>query len=182
MTANKPFLRFSDDAQKIFETWLMDLQSRLEDEDLHPAIISHLAKYRSLMPSLALIFHLLEYADGGPAGPVSEKAALMACAWCQYLESHARRLYALALDNGTMAAAALSKKIEGGKLESPFKVRTVQQKGWGRLTSNEEIKEAVAILEENDWVRAVAVQAKGVGRPQEATYQINVSFLNLVVN
>jgi hypothetical protein len=174
MTTLKPYLRFSDDAQKIFEKWILDLQSKIEDEDVHPVIVSHLAKYRSLMPSLALIFHLVDYADGTAEGPVSKTATLQACAWCQYLESHARRLYALALDSGQMAAAALSKKIEAQKLETPFKVRTIQQKGWGQLTDNDVIKEAVSILEDAGWIReATPTNVKKVGRPQEPQYEIN---------
>ncbi len=170
----KPFLRFDAQAEEeVWRPWFMELQRKVEDQDLHPAIASHLTKYRSLMPSLALIFHLVEYADGGPAGPVSKKAAHMAAAWCQYLESHARRLYALALDNGTMAASVLSKKIEEGKLENPFKVRTVQRKGWSRLTDNAEIKEALAILEDAHWVRQVAAPKSTVGRPQEESWEIN---------
>ena len=134
MKTSAPYLRFSDEAQEVFKTWYMDLQNRLDDnEDDHPAIIEHLGKYRSLMPSLALIFHLVEYADGTASGPVSKAATLQACLWCQYLESHARRLYGLALDSGQMAAAALSKKIEGGKLEVPFTVPKIQRKGVGAV-------------------------------------------------
>ena len=178
MKKSKPFLRFSDEAQQIFEKWIMDLQTRLENEDDHPAIIEHLGKYRSLMPSLALIFHLVAVADGTAKGAVSKAVTLQACAWCQYLESHARRLYGLALDNGAMAAAALSKKIEAGKLEAPFKVRAIQQKGWGRLTDNSEIKEAVAILEDAGWIRErVATKKKGFGRPPDPQYEINPKVL-----
>ncbi len=55
---------------------------------------SHVAKYRSLMPSLALIGHLIDGVAGGPTGPVSGGAAARAVAWCEYLQGHARRLYA----------------------------------------------------------------------------------------
>jgi putative DNA primase/helicase len=44
----------------------MDLEKRLRG-DLHPALESHLAKYRKLVPALALICHLV---DGGTAGRV----------------------------------------------------------------------------------------------------------------
>ena len=176
MTTSPNYLRLSNDAQEIFEAWFMDHKKKIEDDDTHPAIVSHLAKYRSLMPSLALIFHLTEWADlgGGVVDPVSSEATLMAAAWCQYLESHAKRLYTLALDTGTAAAAALSKKIKAGKLDSPFKVRTVQQKGWGRLNDSETIKEALAILEDAHWVKAVSVHTpRNVGRPEDPQYHIN---------
>lgn len=46
-----------------------------------------LAKYDKLFPALALILHLIECADTERYGPVTEKAALRAAAWCEYLEA-----------------------------------------------------------------------------------------------
>ncbi len=54
-------------------------------------LLSHLAKYRSLLPSLALLFHLIDGVDTGRRGPVSGAAAAQAAAWCEYLAAHARR-------------------------------------------------------------------------------------------
>jgi putative DNA primase/helicase len=54
-------LRFANDAQDLFESWLTNLELRIRANDLPPSFQSHLAKYRSLMPSLALLFAL---ADG----------------------------------------------------------------------------------------------------------------------
>ena len=49
-----PFLRFDAEAQEVFNDWLITLENRLPTL---PALIQqHLAKYRSLMPSLALLF------------------------------------------------------------------------------------------------------------------------------
>ena len=42
---------------------LLKLEIKLRSDDEDPVIVEHLAKYRSLMPSLALIFHLIEAAD-----------------------------------------------------------------------------------------------------------------------
>jgi hypothetical protein len=38
--------------------------SRLRSGKLSDPLEAHLAKYRSLMPSLALVFQLIEYVDG----------------------------------------------------------------------------------------------------------------------
>jgi hypothetical protein len=67
-------------------------------EDDHPVLLSHVAKYRSLMPALALILHVIDGVDTGVGGPVSGVAAERAAAWCRYLEAHARRLYAPVTD------------------------------------------------------------------------------------
>ncbi|CAK8715796.1 hypothetical protein KKHLCK_04910 [Candidatus Electrothrix laxa] len=88
-TDDKPFLRFSGQGQVIFQEWLTRLQlEKLENENDHPIILEHLAKYRSLMPSLALIFHLIECTDKGRnPEPISKEAARTAAEWCNYLES-----------------------------------------------------------------------------------------------
>ena len=56
-----PFLHFTDATQEVFDTWRASLEKKVRSGEEHPAIESHLAKYRSLIPSLALIIHL---ADG----------------------------------------------------------------------------------------------------------------------
>lgn len=45
-------------------------------------VLSHGAKYRSLLPSLALIVHLIDSVEAGTGGPVSRAAAERAVAWC----------------------------------------------------------------------------------------------------
>jgi putative DNA primase/helicase len=47
-------LRFAPDAQELFFEWYADLQHRVRNGPLHPAMASHLSKYASLMPALAL--------------------------------------------------------------------------------------------------------------------------------
>ena len=59
-------LRFDPDAQDLFDAWRVELERRLREPDLVPAWESHLSKYRSLLPSLALISHLID----GHTGPV----------------------------------------------------------------------------------------------------------------
>jgi len=71
----RPFLRFEAAAQELFDGWRAELEHRLRAEEDHPVLLSHLAKYRSLLPSLALLFHLIDGVDTGRRGPVSRAAA-----------------------------------------------------------------------------------------------------------
>ena len=97
-----PAVRFTDEAQEVFDKWRDELEVRLRSEELPPALESHLAKYRSLMPSLALIFHLIEYVDGtAEGGAVGLRPTLQAAAWCEYLETHATS--AKRVPNGLLA-------------------------------------------------------------------------------
>jgi putative DNA primase/helicase len=80
-----PFLRFDGEAQALFSEWRGKLEQRLRSGEEHPAIVSHLSKYRKLIPSLALIFHLCDTGHGA----VRYEALLSAIAFGEYLESHA---------------------------------------------------------------------------------------------
>ena len=72
------FLRFAADAQDLFDGWRSDLENRLRSGTDNPLVQTHLGKYRSLMPSLALLFHLIEVVDGAAEGPVTLRSAAAA--------------------------------------------------------------------------------------------------------
>ena len=129
-----PFLRFGAATQELFDAWRGDLEQTLRAEEDHPVLLSHVAKYRSLMPSLALIGHLIDDVAGGPTGPVSRAAAARAVAWCEYLQGHARRLYASVTDRARVAAALLAAQLTHGQLPSPFTARDVYWNEWTGLT------------------------------------------------
>src|SRR5262245_27421141 len=57
-----PYFRFDEEAAETFLGWRADLERRLRGDELSPALEGHLAKYRKLVPALALIDHL---AGGG---------------------------------------------------------------------------------------------------------------------
>lgn len=168
------FLRFDDEAQDFFNEWQADLMNRVRLES--PAMESHLAKFPSLLPSLALTFHLIDLVDGSAAeARVSLGATELAAAWCDYLEAHARRVYGSIADGGYARAKELAKHIEQGDLASPFTLRDVQRKGWRLLGELEQVREAVETLEEFGWVAADRRQvADPLGRGRRTVdYRIN---------
>lgn len=140
-----PFLRFDADAQDLFSEWRKTLEHRLRAGDEHPAIVSHLSKYRKLIPSLALINHLCDVREGGA---ITEAALLRAIAFSEYLESHARRIYSHATRPDIDAAKALLKRLAGGKLSTPFKTRDVYIKGWTGLETPQKAQAAIDLLRE----------------------------------
>ncbi len=90
---NPKRLHFSPEAQELFVAWLKELEEKVRGNELHPALISHLSKYRKLMPALSLLFELAAQAAGTrEADTVSLEHARIAASWCDYLESHARRV------------------------------------------------------------------------------------------
>lgn len=157
-----PFLRFDESAQLLFDEWRSRFEKRLRTELEHPAFEAHLAKYRSLIPSIALLIHL---ADCG-CGPVSVAATLAAIAWSEYLEAHARRLYAPAVDPAAAAARELFCRIQRKDIEGPFAARDIYRNGW-RLLDRRGTDEALSLLEELGYLRSENNQPKKAGgRPK----------------
>lgn len=139
-----PFMRFDKDAQILFSEWRSALEIRVRNGDEHPAIVSHLSKYRKLIPTLALINHLCDYDEGA----VTEKSLLRAIAYSEYLESHARRIYVSGTRPDIDAANFMLKKISRGKLPNPFRVREVYRKNWTGLDTEQKAKNAINLLVE----------------------------------
>jgi hypothetical protein len=166
-----PFLRFDQAAHEDFLGWRTDLERQLKSSELSPALEGHLAKYRKLVPSLALINHL---ADGG-TGPVSHRALLKALAAAHYLETHARRVYGSASEAELSASKAILKRIRNGDLKDGFTARDVHQGGWAHLTEREQVGAGLTLLVDLDYL-AILVPALGSqgGRPK-VSYQINPS-------
>jgi hypothetical protein len=169
-----PFMKFSAEAQDLFESWIKHLETnKLNNLDEAPSLLEHFGKYRSLMPSLALIFHLLEIADSNRSGNVSLQATQQAAQWCEYLEKHARRIYGMAEDITARAAGSLSKKIKNGNLEDNFTAREVHRKGWELLTEIETVNAALTDLVEANWLREIPILPTEKGGRKTMNYQIN---------
>jgi len=167
--------RFDEAAQALFAEWLVPFETEIRGDELHPAMVSHLSKYRKLIPALALVFALIDTPDSG--GLIHERELLRALAWGEYLRTHANRLYAAAVTPETTGAAALLNKIKTGKLADGFKLKDVQQKGWAGLSTTDDVRKAASMLAVYDWVRCDVVQsgdALGRGRPSE-TFRIHPS-------
>ncbi len=149
-----PYLRFDPDAQDLFDQWRTDLEARIRAPEMErtPAFESHLAKYRSLMPSLALVFHLLNCADTGRTGPVTHDSAYRAVEWCAFLEAHARKVYAPELNLDTKTAHALAAKIKEGAVVDGDTLRDVYRNQWAGMTRPDDVRSAARVLEACKWL------------------------------
>jgi hypothetical protein len=163
-----PALRFDEGAQSDFLDWRTGLERQLRSGELSPAFEGHLAKYRKLVPALALMNHL---ADRGE-GPVSQRALLKALATAHYLETHARRIYGSADEAELAAAKAILKHIGAGDLQDGFTARDIHQRGWSHLTEREQVGAGLGLLSDLDYLAASTPVAGKPGRPK-TTYTIN---------
>jgi Protein of unknown function (DUF3987) len=165
-----PALRFEEEALGDFLEWREDLERLLRSGELSPAFEGHLAKYRKLVPALALMNHL---ADRAGEGPVSQRALLKALAAAHYLKSHARRVYGSADEAELAAAKAILRHMRVGELKDGFTAREVHQHGWAHLNEREQVGAGLGLLTDLDYL-TVSVPPTGAqgGRPK-VTYRIN---------
>jgi putative DNA primase/helicase len=181
---NPALFRFAPDAQELFIAWLAELEAKIRGDELHPALAAHLSKYRKLMPVLALLFELADRVssvgfDGSSVADsqnfVSLEHTRLAAAWCEFLESHARRVYSCVVTSQLRAACELADKIKKKKVggDGFFLCRDVYQKGWSSLDSPEAVKRAAEVLKDASWVReAKSDSGPSGGRPANR-YEVN---------
>lgn len=167
-----PFFRFSEEAQEEFNKWLINLETQKLTAKEHPMILEHLSKFRSFVPKLALLDHLLGVADGNASGPVSLESFIRGAVQAEYFEKQARRMYGILL-GGLTASSKLSKRILVGDLQDGFTVRDVYRNGWTTLSSIEAVEQACEVLVSKNWIRLERA-GSGIqgGRPTNV-YRIN---------
>ena len=171
-----PWLRFDDDGAEEFATWFTaTMETARAGEvhetlsragEVHETLCAWLAKSAKTCASLALIYHL---ADGG-TGPIPKHCVEIGCAWVEYLFSHAKRVYAPAIQGDALSARTLAAKLKAGKLETGFTAREARRKGWTGLASVDAVNDALGLLVELGWLSEYAEETGG--RPTTA-FEIN---------
>jgi hypothetical protein len=136
-----------------------------------------LAKYEKLVPALALLFALAD----GHTDVVPLSSLQLALRWAEYLESHARRVYASQLAPSLTTAQLLGKKMLDGwrRSEGSFSVRDVYRPKWSGLTDPAAVRSACAVLVDLGWIRRQPTTK--MGRPSEA-YDLNPTIYQMSEN
>lgn len=141
------------------------------------------------MPSLALLFELADRVAargfvgfGGflGMGPpkmqrVGMSNAKRAIEWCDYLESHANRVYSCVGTGAQNVALFLLKKIRSNAVwkGTPITVREIVSKNWGLLKTNDQAIQAFSTLERNGWVRDATKKPGELGGRPSPRYEVN---------
>jgi hypothetical protein len=159
-------LHFDAAAQGAFNAWYVVNETLLRKDALGASKQSHFSKYRSLLPGLALLFHLLEQHQG----PVCEGCFLRALDYAAYLKSHAERLYGAVHGHDNAALRALAWKLVAKALSSGFTCRSVYLKGWTDLSDKARVETALERLTELGWLRERLVETGGRKRME---YDVN---------
>ena len=170
--------RFDNSAQALFVEWLVPFETEIRGDDLHPAMVSHLSKYRKLIPALALVFALIDTPES--AGVIHERELIRALSFGDYLRTHANRLYAAAVTPETTDAVTLLSRIKAGKLVDRngvilecFTPRQVALKHWAGLGTPDAVRKAADVLADYDWLRREVVAGGAAGGRPSDRYTVN---------
>jgi putative DNA primase/helicase len=157
-----PFVGFDSAAQELWKEWRREFEARIRDAEVQsfPSYASHIAKYRSMVPSIALLDHLADLAGGGTRSDVGRPSLERAIRWAEYLDAHARKLYGVA-SPALVAAHRLAARVTEGSIESRMTVRKVKRKDWSGLTSDEDVYGGLNVLESLGWLRVVKMKTGG---------------------
>ena len=147
-SAGVQLLHFDSEAQELFNDWYQKNELMLRTGSLNPTEHSHFAKYRSLVPGLALLFHLIN----GQDGRVSADCLRTALQFAKYLKSHAKRTYGSVNGLDSAPAKSLAKKLLEHKLNDGFTQRSILHKGWANLSNKDSVALAVNALVEYNWL------------------------------
>ena len=178
-----PYFSFDDEAYERFKAWYLANQEKIGNKSEDPIMQEHLSKYPHLISALATIFHVVELADTDSKSTYIELRQLeKAIEWARYLESHARRIYALIKSADLSSAFILLDKLTDSKtnlgdwLQSGFYQRDLERKAWAGLTGPEGeslVKSALARLEECRWIRSKEIMPSKAGGRPTILYEIN---------
>ena len=188
----RPYYRFTGEAYQVFMDWYDALKIRASDAE-HSIIAEHLIKYAKTVPSLALVFHLVDCIEHGTSlGAVNMNALRAALAWCEVLESHMMRIYSTVTDSANIKASYLAEKIikmvkKGADktdttdwISYGFTARQLIRKGWKGLTDADDVLNALEVLIEHNWLSWQEVPSTGKGGRPTEYYFINPRLNELV--
>ena len=149
------FIRFEPAAQPVFDAWYGKLMRIAKAEPEGSAIQAHLTKYPGMVPSLALLIHLVD-SDGHQ---ISTAALDKAIKWYDYLLGHIRRVYAYAPDPGVIVAELI--QARWSDVPARFTARDLYRKHWAGIGSKARLDAGLNELVDASWLdRELAQKGK----------------------
>ncbi|AGX88048.1 YfjI family protein [Candidatus Symbiobacter mobilis] len=166
--------QFDAEAQALFVEWLTTFEEELRRGEMHDSLVSHLAKYRKLVPVLATLFALIDNEPENVSALSLNRAIVFAM---EYLKPHAERLYSAATRPDVEGARLLLSrvKVDRNGIGGTFTPREIAKKGWTGLTTSDEVRKAADTLTDYGWLYQETVSTGG--RPSDR-YILHPSLLS----
>ena len=110
------------------------------------------------MPSLALIFHMIDTENFTLKDQIGSTSLHMSIKWEKYLRQHARKVYNVESNPHREAAKALASKIQNKQVKDGDSIRSIYRHHWSHLNSADKVSAALQELETMNWVRVESQQ------------------------
>ena len=81
--------------------------------------------------------------------------------WCDFLERHARKIYAPELNSELAAAHALLVKIKAGNIEDGTRIRDIYRREWSGLTDAEIVGAGLSVLDQHNIAKVEREETAG---------------------
>jgi hypothetical protein len=148
--ASPQTVAFSYDAQILANEWRAKLEKKVLDQEISIGRRSYLSKYRSLMPSLALIFEVV-HVRGIPLD-ISKEATVIAIQWADLLETHMHKILCMG-QTPEKNSQLLLQKMKHGELYDGIKIREIHRHQWKGMREVAQVREALQTLERHGYIR-----------------------------
>ncbi len=144
-----PFIRLSDEAYGLYQQWHKWHSERLADFTIKADLKAHIGKMPKTLMILALVNHLCDT----PQGDVSRHAMAKAIKMCDFLLSHANRIYSTSFNDVAYKAWSIAKeKILTGELGSEFTAWDIFATNLCGISDREQANEVLDLLCEHNWL------------------------------
>ena len=151
----KPYVKFNDHAQAIFDGWLKNHMAEIAAMDDEDPMAGFIGKQRGLMARMCLIFHLASWAGGEDVDIkyVSDKTLNdVIILFSDYIRPMwERTVAAFAKSKKDDSIQKIAKWIQDEKINR-FALWELHRKQWSGLKDDYEIKKAINVLVSNKWL------------------------------
>ena len=140
-------IRFSEEAAALFDEWTCKHMNRIRLENECEGLESHLTKYKKLVPSLALLYHVSSLGCADSTADIEPHSVEQAIKLANILESHARKVYSDEVSPEIKAAKALlSLAKEVSKEKAVWRPRDIYRRQRSGLKTAAEVEQAAKML------------------------------------
>ena len=178
---SKPFVRFSPEAQDIFDDWLK-AHMRALPATAESAIGGFMGKARGLLCRLALVLHLTSWASGVEPDAKTVSVATLGQA-LTLLETYlvptwTRVMSAFGNMPATCGAHRIAKMIVDRRL-SGIRVADITKQNWTGLRDRSAVLEALTVLMDHGWLAMPEKPVAGRNGRPSSTYTVNPGIFDM---
>jgi putative DNA primase/helicase len=140
-------IRFSEEAAALFDEWTCKHMNRIRLENECEGLESHLTKYKKLVPSLALLYHVSSLGCADSTADIEPHSVEQAIQLAKVMESHARKVYSDEVSPEIKSAKALLALAKDISAETPiWSLRDIYRRQRSGLKTADDVKKAAQML------------------------------------